>query len=278
MRSTSASTSRGVTIRSPSRSETTRSTHAATFSSSASVPPSARIMSLMASLAMVEAYTTIGTPTAMTGAPIVSRVSARWWLPTPEPGVIPVSVTWMVEPMRRELRAASASTAITASGRTCSTMPCSTSAVSTPVTPSTPGEAAQTLGVAEHVSFAGPKPWEKIDLYYAVGDVFVSATRSETQGLTYVEAMASGQCVCAVNDACLSGVMEDGVSGVLTEDDDDALLAGLVRAFSDEGRQIAASAPVHARPFGTEAFAERVESCYLHAIESRRTRGMPIEE
>ena len=78
MRSTSASTSRGVTIRSPSRSETTRSTHAATFSSSASVPPSARIMSLMASLAMVEAYTTIGTPTAMTGAPSVSRVSAFW--------------------------------------------------------------------------------------------------------------------------------------------------------------------------------------------------------
>ena len=139
-------------------------------------------------------------------------------------------------------------------------------------------EAAQTLGVAEHVSFAGPKPWEKIDLYYAVGDVFVSASRSETQGLTYVEAMASGLCVCAVNDACLSGVIEDGVSGVLTEDDDDALLAGLVRAFSDEGRQIAASAPVHARPFGTEAFAERVESCYLHAIESRRTHGMPIEE
>ena len=111
-----------------------------------------------------------------------------------------------------------------------------------------------------------------------MGDVFVSASRSETQGLTYVEAMASGLCVCAVNDACLSGVIEDGVSGVLTEDDDDALLAGLVRAFGDEGRRIAENAPVHARPFGTEAFAERVESCYLHAIESRRAHGVPAEE
>ena len=139
-------------------------------------------------------------------------------------------------------------------------------------------EQAQALGVGEHVSFAGPKPWETIDRYYAVGDVFVSASRSETQGLTYIEAMASGLCVCAVNDACLSGVIEDGVSGVLTADDDDALLAGLVRAFGDEGRRIAAGAPDHARPFGTEAFAEKVESCYLSAIQTRRCRGQAREE
>ena len=139
-------------------------------------------------------------------------------------------------------------------------------------------EQAQALGVGEHVSFAGPKPWETIDRYYAVGDVFVSASRSETQGLTYIEAMASGLFVCAVNDACLSGVIEDGVSGVLTADDDDALLAGLVRAFGDEGRRIAAGAPDHARPFGTEAFAEKVESCYLRAIQTRRCRGQAREE
>lgn len=129
---------------------------------------------------------------------------------------------------------------------------------------------AQELGVAEHVTFTGPRPWEEIDRYYAMGDVFVSASRSETQGLTYVEAMASGLCVCAVNDACLNGVIEDGLSGILTQDSDEALLIGLLRAFSDEGRRIAKTAAHYAEPFGTQAFAERVERCYLKAIEAAK--------
>lgn len=129
---------------------------------------------------------------------------------------------------------------------------------------------AQELGVADAVSIVGPKPWEEIDKYYAIGDVFASASRSETQGLTYVEAMASGLCVCAVNDACLSGVIDDGISGVLTGDSDEDLYIGLLRAFSEEGRQIASTAANYAAPFGTEAFAEKVERCYEKAIITAR--------
>lgn len=135
------------------------------------------------------------------------------------------------------------------------------------------GNMAQELGVSRHVSIVGPKPWEEIDRYYAIGDVFASASRSETQGLTYVEAMASGLCVCAVNDACLSGVIDDGISGVLTEDSDEALYVGLLRAFSEEGRQIAKVAAGYAAPFGTEAFAEKVERCYERAIATARGNG-----
>ena len=132
------------------------------------------------------------------------------------------------------------------------------------------GELAKELGVADAVTLTGPKPWEQIDRYYAMGDVFVSASHSETQGLTYVEAMASGLCVCAVNDPCLEGVIEDGVSGILTQDGDEALLAGLLRAFSDEGRTIAARAAEYAAPFSTGTFAERVEACYEKAIRAAR--------
>ncbi|MGN0996592.1 MAG: glycosyltransferase [Candidatus Ventricola sp.] len=130
-------------------------------------------------------------------------------------------------------------------------------------------EQARALGIADAVTFAGPKPWERIDQYYAMGDVFVSASRSETQGLTYIEAMASGLCLCAVDDECLRGVVEDGTSGILTADTDEALLAGLLRAFSQEGRDIARRAPQYAQPFSTQAFAERVEQSYLRAIEDK---------
>ena len=129
---------------------------------------------------------------------------------------------------------------------------------------------AAELGVEDSVTFTGPKPWERIDRYYAMGDVFVSASRSETQGLTYVEAMASGLCVCAVNDSCLDGVIHDGVNGILTEEDDESLLAGLMRAFSNEGRRIAQSAPEYAKPYGAEAFAIKMEKCYEAALAAAK--------
>ena len=88
----------------------------------------------------------------------------------------------------------------------------------------------------------------------------------ETQGLTYIEAMASGLCVVAAKDPCLNGVIEDGVSGVLCGDSDDELLEALLRAFSDEGLPIAKHAPASALPFGREAFARKAEACYLKAI------------
>jgi len=130
------------------------------------------------------------------------------------------------------------------------------------------GKMAQELGISDHVTLTGPKPWEQIDRYYAIGDVFVSASRSETQGLTYIEAMASGLCVCAVYDECLEGVITDGVSGILADETDEALLAALIRSFSDEGRGIASRAASYAQPYSLEAFAAKVEESYELAIIS----------
>lgn len=134
-------------------------------------------------------------------------------------------------------------------------------------------EQAEILGVADSVSIVGAKPWEKIDRYYAIGDVFVSASHSETQGLTYIEAAASGLCVCAVDDPCLLGVFRDGVSAVLSGDSDEQLLESLMLSFSPVGGRIRRNAVEAARPYSTEQFAQRVECCYMTALSERR-RGL----
>lgn len=139
-------------------------------------------------------------------------------------------------------------------------------------------EQAQELGVTENVSIVGGKPWEQIDRFYAVGDVFVSASHSETQGLTYIEAAASGLCVCAVNDPCLLGVFEDGVSAVLSGDTDEELLSSLILAFSPLGSRIRKNAVAATRPYSTQQFAQRVEAVYLKAIEERRPEVVPMLE
>ncbi len=119
------------------------------------------------------------------------------------------------------------------------------------------------------VSIIGAKPWEQIDRYYAIGDVFASTSHSETQGLTYIEAMASGLCVCAVQDPCLDNVIENGVDGILTGDSDTKLLTALQLAFSPIGKEIGKRAVHAAQPFSTEKFAENVEKCYIAAIASK---------
>lgn len=126
---------------------------------------------------------------------------------------------------------------------------------------------AKTLGCENEVLFAGPKPWDVIDQYYAIGDVFASASHSETQGLTYIEAMAAGLCVVAYDDPCLEGVINHEENGLLFPDDDGALLEMLLRAFSDEGKTIAARAPQSVRRFTPIAFARAIVHVYEKSLE-----------
>ena len=68
----------------------------------------------------------------------------------------------------------------------------------------------------------------------------------------------------------IDGVVEDGVSGILAGDSDESLLAALIRAFGEEGKRIAKTAAQYAAPFSTEGFADKVEACYLKAIEAHK--------
>lgn len=62
-------------------------------------------------------------------------------------------------------------------------------------------ELASELGIEEYVQFTGEVPHEEVAYYYHAADYFVSASTSETQGLTYAEAIASGtQCIVEGND------------------------------------------------------------------------------
>ena len=62
-------------------------------------------------------------------------------------------------------------------------------------------------------------PWDDIQNYYALGDVFVSASNSETQGLTYAEALAAGVPLLVRSDECLESVLQEKVNGVAFENE-----------------------------------------------------------
>ena len=74
---------------------------------------------------------------------------------------------------------------------------------------------AEALGIREQIIFAGMVSPNQVADYYAAGDIFISASSSETQGLTYMEAMASALPLLCKADDCLNNVITDGENGLI---------------------------------------------------------------
>lgn len=77
------------------------------------------------------------------------------------------------------------------------------------------------LGITNYVQFTGEISHEEVAYYYRAADYFVSASTSETQGLTYAEAIASGtQCIVEGNDY-LNQLLSDESLGITFAQDED---------------------------------------------------------
>lgn len=126
---------------------------------------------------------------------------------------------------------------------------------------------AESLGLQEKVRFTGMVAPTRVPEYYMLGDIFVCASTSETQGLTYLEAMASGLPQVVRRDRCLDDVVLDGKNGFQYETKDECA-AQLLQLLDDEGQRriLSEQAREHAGCFGTEAFGMRAESCYRALI------------
>lgn len=69
------------------------------------------------------------------------------------------------------------------------------------------------LGLNHRVRFTGMVQPDEVPFYYQVGDLFVCASTSETQGLTYIEALASGLPALCRADESIENVIIDGYTG-----------------------------------------------------------------
>lgn len=77
------------------------------------------------------------------------------------------------------------------------------------------------LGIANKVVFTGKCDPSETQDYYRLGDYFVSASITETQGLTFMEAMAAHLIVLARYDDNLVGTIQDGQTGFFFFDEND---------------------------------------------------------
>ena len=124
-------------------------------------------------------------------------------------------------------------------------------------------EQAKELGIGEHVIFTGMVPPSEVQNYYQLGDVFVSASTSETQGLTYIEAAANGLPLLCRQDDCLADVLQEGENGSEYTSAEEFLHA--IDAVMEDPQWRAAAARRSeeiAATFDKKNFGEAIENVY----------------
>ena len=122
---------------------------------------------------------------------------------------------------------------------------------------------ARELDVEEHVIFTGMVPPSQVQEYYQLGDVFVSASTSETQGLTYIEAAANGLPLLCRQDDCLADVLLEGENGYEYTSAEEFLRAiDNVMSNPDWRRNAGRRSEEIAACFDKKAFGDAIESIY----------------
>lgn len=124
-------------------------------------------------------------------------------------------------------------------------------------------ELAGKLGVADHVIFTGMVDPSEVHKYYQVGDIFVGASTSETQGLTYIEAAANGLPLLCRRDPCLDGVLVEGKNGYEYEAEQEFCeLLDTILSNPDWCLTARAQSKEIADTFDKSSFAKKIEDIY----------------
>ena len=133
---------------------------------------------------------------------------------------------------------------------------------------------ARALGIADRVRFAGVADPAEVQRWYRIGELFVSASLSETQGLTFIEALACGLPLLCRRDPSLASVVVEGRTGWQYEDAEQ--FSAHLSALLDGPRrreEMATAAREHAQATcGAQDFGRHVLEVYRQSLRRRPAR------
>lgn len=121
------------------------------------------------------------------------------------------------------------------------------------------------LGLARHVHFAGYLERDTVLLdCYAAADVFVFASRTETQGLVLLEAMAQGAPVVSTAELGTRSILVPGSGALVVAEEPHAFAAAVVRVLENPQlrEELAQRGRVYARSWSSSAMAARLTELY----------------
>lgn len=135
------------------------------------------------------------------------------------------------------------------------------------------------LGLNDSVTFVGSVNQHEIVPYYQMSDAFVSASLTETQGLTFIEALANGLCVFARYDEPLKDIIIENKTGYFFEDTDEFVEKMLRYIHSDPSvkEMHRKQAFEMVNQYNLDTFGSRALSVYQKAIDQYYGRFEIVE-
>ncbi len=129
-------------------------------------------------------------------------------------------------------------------------------------------ELVKTLKIKDLTEFIGAVPANEVPFYYHLADIYTSASVTETQGLTFMEAMAAKTLVVARYDDNLSGTIIDGKSGFFFQDSESFInkIETIFKMSEDEKDKIKKEALEICDMYSIKHFYENIMRTYNRAI------------
>ncbi|MFP3937879.1 MAG: glycosyltransferase [Phycisphaerae bacterium] len=130
-------------------------------------------------------------------------------------------------------------------------------------------------GLADRAHLVGVcQGQDLVDAYHAT-DAFVFASKTETQGVVLIEALAAGCPVVALDAPGVREVVRDGENGYLVATEAPAAFADAIQRLAEldetDRRAMRDSARDSAQPFDAERCADRMIQVYRDVLSAERT-------
>ena len=130
---------------------------------------------------------------------------------------------------------------------------------------------AKEKNAEKNIIFTGKVSWKDIPNYYGLGNAFISASTTETQGLTIIEAMASSLPTLCIDDESFNGTVINDLNGYLFKNEIECKeyilkIINNKRILETLSKGARNSADKHSSKY----FAERVLDVYKIAIKNKK--------
>ena len=131
------------------------------------------------------------------------------------------------------------------------------------------------LELGSHFTLVGAVQPEEMALWYNLGDAFLFASKSETQGMVILEAMSAGLPVVAVRSSGIEDVVRDGLNGYKTPENQARWIEKAQRLLEDDKlrTELSDKARAFAADYSIEQFARDVRGIYATSLAAREKRN-----
>ncbi|MCI8461252.1 MAG: glycosyltransferase family 4 protein [Bacilli bacterium] len=135
-------------------------------------------------------------------------------------------------------------------------------------------EYSKKLGLTKNIIFTGKAAWGDMPYYYHISNIFATASKTETQGLTIIEAMASNVTPVCMRDEAFQSMVTEELNGLFFETQKEYqnhILnlyknPEMLKKFNKQAR-------IQAEHYSSKNYAERVLEVYNRAIKEKQAEN-----